>query len=372
MTMQEPPSEIAYLTAPREGVNDDVVRLVEWCVADGAQVAMNQTVAMIETTKATVDVVADHAGYLFRLADAGSEVPVGGPLAVISSRPERPAKSASAKPSPVASGQVVVTAKARPLLEQHHLTLDDFPGLSVIRAEDVQRLIAQRAAPEAASAPRWFGGELLDPAMDWDEVLNRADAQQLAGLLAALRRRMKARFDRHVPLGSLLHDRWQLARDLGFGEGTSVYDECLVLGNVKVGKHCWVGPYTVLDGQGGLSIGDYVDIGTGAHIYSHNTIERALTGHKAQLFRGSTAIGNCCFIAPHAIIGPETTIGDHSFVAAGSYVEGKFPAYSYIAGCPATQVGEVVVRGDRAHRKLWQRKPGEPRPAGCATEASHS
>jgi carbonic anhydrase/acetyltransferase-like protein (isoleucine patch superfamily) len=29
---------------------------------------------------------------------------------------------------------------------------------------------------------------------------------------------------------------------MGFGEGSSVYDSCLVLGDVRVGKNVWVGP----------------------------------------------------------------------------------------------------------------------------------
>jgi acetyltransferase-like isoleucine patch superfamily enzyme len=242
-------------------------------------------------------------------------------------------------------------------MQQHGLSANDFPGLAVIRTSDIDQLLARRAAAAGPVAPRMFRGEPLDPNFNWDEVLARTDARQMGELLEALRRRMKARYDRHVPTGTLLADRWQLARDYGFGEGTSVYDESLILGDVKVGQQCWVGPFTVLDGQGGLTIGDYVDIGTGAHIYSHNTIERALTGHKAPLYKQRTIIGNCCFIAPHAIIGPGTVLGDHSFVAAGSYVEGIHPAYTYLAGNPARVVGKVEVRGDRARLKLNEHEP---------------
>jgi acetyltransferase-like isoleucine patch superfamily enzyme len=48
------------------------------------------------------------------------------------------------------------------------------------------------------------------------------------------------------------------------------------------------------------------------------------------------------------VIGAGTIIDDHSFVAAGSYVEGRFPSHSYIAGNPATRIGRVLVEGDRA------------------------
>jgi len=177
----------------------------------------------------------------------------------------------------------------------------------------------------------------------------------LRQLLTELRKRMRAKFNRHVPTGSLLYDRWDLAKDYQFGEGTSVYDECLILGDVQLGRHCWVGPYTILDAsQAPLVIGDYVDIGAGTHIYTHNTIERALTGHKAPMFTKATTIGNCCFIAPAVVVAPGSVIGDHCFVATGSYVEGTFEAFSYIAGNPAKRVGVVELSGNRARIRRFK------------------
>jgi hypothetical protein len=57
-------------------------------------------------------------------------------------------------------------------------------------------------------------------------------------------------------LADYLVDRWDKARMLGFGEDISAYDSCLVIGDVKVGKGCWIGPFAILDGYGGLTIGD--------------------------------------------------------------------------------------------------------------------
>ena len=207
-----------------------------------------------------------------------------------------------------------------------------------MRSQDVLEHLRRNGRGDSPERVRTFRGQPLDPNTDWDGPLEADELYlQLNGLLDLLRTRMKAKFNRHVSVGTLLYDRWELARDYGFGEGTSVYDECLILGDVSVGRHCWIGPQTILDGaHSPLTIGDYVDIGSGTHIYTHNTIERALTGHKSSLFTRSTTIGNCCFIAPMVMIAPGTVIGDHCFVAAGSYVEGVFPAYSSIAGNPAT------------------------------------
>jgi len=60
-------------------------------------------------------------------------------------------------------------------------------------------------------------------------------------LLADLDWQMREKYDRHVSVGDLLTDRWELARTLGFGDGTSCYDNVLVLGKVSVGKNCCTG-----------------------------------------------------------------------------------------------------------------------------------
>jgi len=350
--------DYSVIVAPREGVNDDVVRVLDWLVKEGDRVEAKQAIVVLETAKSTFELEAELEGFLFPLAEAGSEVPVGSALALLADKPERPRyqpRQVTVSSEP-ASAEQVITKKARALIEEHGLALLEFAGLAVVRTEDVEAVL--REGKSVTRPERRFRGQQLDPEAEWDAVFQQEFYGKLREMLTALRKRMKAKYNRHVSTGDLLYDRWELAKDYSFGEGTSVYDECLILGDVQVGRHCWVGPYTILDGnQAPLQIGDYTDIGAGTHIYTHNTIERALTGHKAPLFKKPTAIGRCCFIAPNVTVAPGTVIGDHSFVAAGSYVEGTFPAFSYIAGSPAKRVGVVEIKDQ--HARLRRFHPGE-------------
>jgi acetyltransferase-like isoleucine patch superfamily enzyme len=322
------------------------MRVVGWLVADGAQVGVGTALVTLETTKAAIELEATAAGFAFHLVSPGTEVRVGTPVVAITGRPERPQiELASAARPPAALPNQIVTHKAAELIASHGLSLAEFADLEIVRSADVEARLLNSTTSEVSTTT--FRGEALAVDADWDGPCDIDLHRELRELLSRLRRRMKAKFHRHVPTGELLYDRWELAKDYDFGEGTSAYDSCLILGQVTVGRHCWIGPSTILDGQGGLTIGDYVDIGAGAHVYSHNTINRALTGHRAPIFKKATTIGDCCFIAPHSIIAPGTVIGDHSFVAAGSYVEGVFPANSYIAGNPAKRFGTIEIEGDR-------------------------
>ena len=68
-------------------------------------------------------------------------------------------------------------------------------------------------------------------------------------------------WNRSVPFPEALFDRWERARVLGFGEGSSLFDSVHVLGQVQVGCQVWVGPFVMLDGSGGLlSIGDHLSL----------------------------------------------------------------------------------------------------------------
>jgi acetyltransferase-like isoleucine patch superfamily enzyme len=165
------------------------------------------------------------------------------------------------------------------------------------------------------------------------------DIKQLFVLL----QKLKARFDesflselnRSLPFADLVFDRWERARLLGFGEGTSVYDSCHIFGKVTVGRNTWIGPFTILDGSGGLHIGDNCSISAGAQIYSHDTVAWAVSGGKESYEFTPSHIGNNCFIGPNAIIAKGVVLLDETIVGANSYVKNSFPKGSKIAGSPA-------------------------------------
>jgi len=98
------------------------------------------------------------------------------------------------------------------------------------------------------------------------------------GFFQLLAARKKRQFNRRVSIADLLSERHDNAVAYGFGEGTTMYDNVLVLSDVSVGRNTWIGPGCILDGSGGgLAIGDWCSISAGVQIYTHNTVNRSIS-----------------------------------------------------------------------------------------------
>lgn len=179
-----------------------------------------------------------------------------------------------------------------------------------------------------------------------DELLDRLRALHLR-----LGSQLRAQWQRDLPFADLVGDRWERANRLGFGEGSSIYDSCHVFGDVRVGRHTWIGPFTLLDGSGGLEIGDYCSISTGVQIYSHDTVDWAVSGGELPYQYAPVQIGSRCYLGAQTVVAKGVTVGDGCIVGACSFVRDDVPARSIAVGTPARVVGSVEFDGTAVVRR---------------------
>ncbi len=156
----------------------------------------------------------------------------------------------------------------------------------------------------------------------------------------------------HLPEDERDSDRWERARSLGFGEDSCVHLNSYILGNITVGRHSWIGPFTLLDGSGGLEIGDFCMICAGVQIYTHDSVKWALSEGNAEPERSPVKIGDCCYLGAGTIVTRGVTIGTHTVVGAGSVVNRDLPPFCLAVGSPCRMIGRVEMGEDGTVRLI--------------------
>ncbi len=158
--------------------------------------------------------------------------------------------------------------------------------------------------------------------------------QKIIEVFCTLRKEKKLKYNRVLPFGDNFVDRKEKAEFLGFGKGTTVYDNVVVIGDVKVGENTWIGPNVILDGSGGLAIGSNCSISAGVQIYSHDSVKWALSGGKEKYDYAKTIIKDNCYIGPNVIIERGITVGKGCIIGANSFVNKDIPDSSKAYGTP--------------------------------------
>ena len=158
-----------------------------------------------------------------------------------------------------------------------------------------------------------------------------------------LGKEFKKQFNRSLPFNDEIFSRWERAKKLGFGEGASLYDSSYVFGDVKVGKDTWIGQFTIIDGSGGLIIGEGCTISAGVHIYTHDNIKQTLLGKDYPIDRKSVSIGDRTYIGPQSIVGKGVSIGSRCILGANSFLNCKMEDNTVYAGNPAKKIADVII-----------------------------
>lgn len=238
-------------------------------------------------------------------------------------------------------------------------------------ADALSMLADDRRRAEIAQASRqWVerehgykAQEALYVAM-FEQAAGRKPAPDAAETLSALRRdfaaareETRARWRRALPFGEAVSDRWEKARFLGFGEGASIYDSAIVIGDVTVGAKSWIGPNVMLDGSGGLSVGAGCSVSAGCQIYSHDTVAWAASGGRAAYRHASTRIGDAVYLGPNCVVAAGSEIGAGAIVGAASFVNGAIPAGAFAVGAPARVIGRVEIAADGSAAIIRTDKP---------------
>ena len=110
---------------------------------------------------------------------------------------------------------------------------------------------------------------------------------------------------------------------------------------IQVGKTFGVNSGAILDGRGGITIGDDAMIGPNVVIASsnHNYQQLDFPMSRVDHVMAAVVIGSDVWIGANAVITPGVRIGDGAVVGAGAVVTKDVAPYTIVGGVPAKVIG---------------------------------
>lgn len=121
---------------------------------------------------------------------------------------------------------------------------------------------------------------------------------------------------------------------------------------IIVGNRTIVGFDCILDGRGGIRLGDDVNLSSQVAIWTMQHDHQS-TGFES--VAKPVRVGDRAWLSFRSVVLPGVTIGEGAVVAAGSIVTKDVEPYAIVAGVPAVQVG--VRRRDLSYRLSQEAGP---------------
>ena len=130
-------------------------------------------------------------------------------------------------------------------------------------------------------------------------------------------------------------------------DGVRVAKFCSLYGSkdhqLVIGKDTYVGMFSIINGFAGkIVIGKNVSIAQRVNIMADSGPNASLEMQEFfPIIKGGVTIGDHSWIGANVVIMPNVTLGDFCVVAANSYVNTSFSAYSVIGGNPARLIKKI-------------------------------
>jgi len=125
------------------------------------------------------------------------------------------------------------------------------------------------------------------------------------------------------------------------GDRVKIAKRCSIFGGpgnvLELGSETYVGMNTIINGYAAaLKIGHNVSIAQNVNIMVDSGPNASPSMQRVfPLEKGPISIGSNCWIGASSVIMPNVSLGEFCIVAANSYVNKSFPAFSIIGGNPA-------------------------------------
>jgi UDP-2-acetamido-3-amino-2,3-dideoxy-glucuronate N-acetyltransferase len=158
------------------------------------------------------------------------------------------------------------------------------------------------------------------------------------------------------------HETAVIDNNCSIGDGTKIWHFSHIMDNCKIGKSCNIGQNVVVSPQ--VVLGKNVKVQNNVSIYTGVTCEddvflgpsmvftNIINPRSAIIRRGEykkTLVKKGASIGANATIVCGNTIGEYSFIGAGTVVTKEVLPFALVVGNPSKQIGWVSEFGHRLH-----------------------
>ncbi len=131
---------------------------------------------------------------------------------------------------------------------------------------------------------------------------------------------------------------YQRCYGLKLGAYSAIYHSCELRDphRIVIGDYSSIGDHCILDGRGGLTIGNSVNFSTGVWVW---TEQHEKNDPDFACVRAPVVVEDFVWISCRTVILPGVRIGQGAVVAAGAVVTKDVEPYAVVAGVPAKRIG---------------------------------
>lgn len=157
-----------------------------------------------------------------------------------------------------------------------------------------------------------------------------------------------------------VHDTAIIDQGAQIGNNSKIWHFTHIMGSAHIGQNCNIGQNVYIDKN--VIIGNGVKIQNNVSVYANVTIEedcflgpsmvftnvmnpRAFVERKSEF--KNTLVKKGCSIGANATIVCGTTLGEYSFIGAGTVVTKDVPNFAMMVGVPAKQIGWMSKYGEK-------------------------
>jgi len=118
-----------------------------------------------------------------------------------------------------------------------------------------------------------------------------------------------------------------------------IYNNCEIRDahRISIGNFSCIGDRCILDGRGGLTIGNSVNFSTGVWVW---TMQHMVNDPDFACESAEVVIEDYAWVSCRSVILPGVRIGKGAVVAAGAVVTNNVEPYAIVGGVPAKKIGE--------------------------------